>query len=216
MSDEALRALERAFEESHAPADEAAWLAARERAGRLERSRLELAAFCGHKAARLALGAAAPREEPDIRKWCHALDRYGLEACVRAAHAAALNVVQLWAERPDPAVAYLGEASPGEQLAAVQEWIECPCERHVEEALRTLPVSRGGITSEHGGHAWTFAHDAAGDAVLTIRRPSFVWNTLLNAALARGRALVDPSLADRAHAMVREVASAALVAWALG
>jgi hypothetical protein len=215
MSDEALRALERAYLESRSPADEASWLTARERSGKLSRVHLELAAFCGHPAARLALGGAAPREEPDIRRWCAALERYGPEASVRAAHAAALSVVRLWDERPDPAVAYLGEACPGEQLAAVAEWIECPCEYHVEEALRTLPVSGGGIASEHGDHAWTLAHDAAGDAVLTIRRPSFVWNTLLNAALARGRALVDPSLVDRAHAMVREVASTALVAWAL-
>lgn len=48
--DDALRELERRWRASAAPEDEAAWLRARVRAGKLDPWRLELAAACGHPA----------------------------------------------------------------------------------------------------------------------------------------------------------------------
>ncbi len=60
--DERIRHLESRFRITGADADEAAWLRERVVAGHLERSRLELAAYLGHEAARLAGGDV---ETPD-------------------------------------------------------------------------------------------------------------------------------------------------------
>ncbi len=54
MSDEHLRALERAWKESGSAEHEAAYLLERIRVGDLEQERLELAAILGHRTARLA------------------------------------------------------------------------------------------------------------------------------------------------------------------
>ncbi|MCA8920349.1 MAG: hypothetical protein KDD82_00995 [Planctomycetes bacterium] len=59
MSDDRLLASKRAWERSKSPADEAAYLRERVRAGELDPARLELAAYCGHDAARLAHGGDA-------------------------------------------------------------------------------------------------------------------------------------------------------------
>ncbi len=52
MSDTKLRDLERRWEETGSPDDEAAYLLERVRVGDLSRERLELAAYCGHEGAR--------------------------------------------------------------------------------------------------------------------------------------------------------------------
>ena len=60
MTDTKLRELERRWKESGSPEDEAAYLLERVRVGDLEKEKLELAAYCGHEGARLALGDEAP------------------------------------------------------------------------------------------------------------------------------------------------------------
>ena len=59
MADDRLRELERRWKESGAVDDEAAWLLERVRVGGLEAERLQLAAYCGHAGARVALGSAS-------------------------------------------------------------------------------------------------------------------------------------------------------------
>jgi len=54
VSDDAVRALERRFQETGAAEDEAAWISARVRAGELPWARVAVAALCGHEAAKLA------------------------------------------------------------------------------------------------------------------------------------------------------------------
>ena len=56
MSDADLRQLEREFRDQGTVEAEAAYLRARLQAGQLEQSKLELAAYCGHQAARAAIG----------------------------------------------------------------------------------------------------------------------------------------------------------------
>lgn len=73
MADETLRLLEQRFRASGTPADEAAWLHARLRAGKLQRDRARLAALLGHDPARQALDDASlgpprypsPEDAPD-------------------------------------------------------------------------------------------------------------------------------------------------------
>lgn len=62
MSDERLRQAERLFQETGSVEDEARYLLERVRAGSLNRERLELAAYCGHEASKLAVGG----QEPEI------------------------------------------------------------------------------------------------------------------------------------------------------
>jgi len=69
MSDAKLRELERRWKESGAVEDEAAYLLERVRVGDLEREKLELAAYCDHPAARLALGGKAPAQEFGSTEW---------------------------------------------------------------------------------------------------------------------------------------------------
>lgn len=174
--------------------------------------KLELAAYCGHAASRSALGERAPREEPDLERWGRGLERFGLEAGIRAAHAAARSVVGLWSERPDASIEHRGEASPGEQVAAVAEWIACPCEEHVREVLATLPsLPKKTFFDTHGDLGWTRAHDTAELLALAIRRPKFVAPTL--ALAARALAAEHPGL--DAERSVRATSESALIAWAL-
>ncbi|MGE0708907.1 MAG: hypothetical protein AB7N76_22685 [Planctomycetota bacterium] len=83
MSDEALQALRRRFEQSGAVEDEAAWLAAALRAGELPRERVALRAHLGDRAARLALGLEGP-VEADLAAWVRGLAEFGQEEETRA------------------------------------------------------------------------------------------------------------------------------------
>lgn len=86
--DERLRAAERRALASGSVADEAALLTERLRAGSLTRERLELAAYCGHEAARVAVdpvtGCFGPRGERlwgalALEPWVRGLSRWGPE-----------------------------------------------------------------------------------------------------------------------------------------
>jgi len=57
MTDSRLQQLERAWEASGSPEDEAAYLRERVRVGELSRERLELAAYCRHEGAEVVLGS---------------------------------------------------------------------------------------------------------------------------------------------------------------
>lgn len=74
MSDAGLRKAERRWRETGAVGDEAAYLLERVRVGDLKRERLVLAAYCGHKAARVALGEGAPSVPADTRSWIAGID----------------------------------------------------------------------------------------------------------------------------------------------
>lgn len=88
MSDARLREAERRWRESGAAEDEAAWLRERVRAGELGDDRLRLAAYVGHRPSVLALGAVPPAPAY-VQAWVYGLERWGEEACLRAAIAAA-------------------------------------------------------------------------------------------------------------------------------
>lgn len=75
MSDAKLRELERLWRGTGAVDAEAAYLLERVRIGDLKRERLVLAAYCGHLAARLAVGDAAPAVPSDVKSWVAGIDR---------------------------------------------------------------------------------------------------------------------------------------------
>lgn len=94
MSDARLREAERRWRETGAVADEATWLRERVRAGALDDARLRLAAYVGHPASRSAL--ATPIFAPAyVQVWIYGLEPWGVEACQRAAIAAARRALLL-------------------------------------------------------------------------------------------------------------------------
>jgi hypothetical protein len=83
MSDERLRELERRWKETGSVDDEAKYLAERVRVGDLEKEMLELAAYCGHQGARLALGPSASQASPPpTREWVSGLRNFSKVASV--------------------------------------------------------------------------------------------------------------------------------------
>lgn len=74
MSDTKLREAERRWRETGAAEDEGAYLVERVRAGELKRQRLMLAAYCGYRGARLALGDASPNVPADVKAWTAGVD----------------------------------------------------------------------------------------------------------------------------------------------
>jgi hypothetical protein len=84
-----IRELERRWRETGATEDEARWLQARLRAGELDVTRVELAAYLDDPAARAVI-APPPRAWPNdpearLRAWGKGLSDHGVEACARAA-----------------------------------------------------------------------------------------------------------------------------------
>ncbi len=94
MSDAKLRELERAWQATGRPQDEAAYLVESIRVGRLTQDELELAAWAHHPAALHALGGPLPGPSPDeLSRWVAGLARWGRPLCVRAALEAIHQVI---------------------------------------------------------------------------------------------------------------------------
>lgn len=101
MADQDLRELLRRWQASRSAMDEAAWLAARLRAGELAPERLLLCARIGSTGARRLLGAEAPRPERDVERWLEGLLQDAPELALRAAIAALRRVVPAWEHQPE-------------------------------------------------------------------------------------------------------------------
>lgn len=126
MSDERLRELERRWRATGAADDGAAWLVERVRIGDLEASRLMLAAYLGHHAARAAVDAP-PAVPGDDGAWLAGLEGLEPGSATRACALAVLAVVGACRRtgRPVPA-----EKDTRAILQAVEDWLICPCETH--------------------------------------------------------------------------------------
>ena len=126
VGDAQLRRLERAFRRSGGVDEGAAYLRALLLQGRLERSRLEAAARLGYAPARAALGEEVPLADP------LSLDALmgDVEARMRAARAMARRILTT------PG-AVRGQAPSLEQAAlAIETWLACPCQAHLEAAAQ--------------------------------------------------------------------------------
>lgn len=114
MSDAGLRRLEREWRGTGSREAECAWLGARFKAGDLPESRLELAAYLGHRAA-IDLCGEVP-SDPRFTQWFHQIGRWGRPEIIRAL----LPAIYL-----EPG-AVVVEENRG-VVEAVEDWVLCPC-----------------------------------------------------------------------------------------
>lgn len=135
MADANLRDLERRARQGD-PHAAAAALVRRLRAGGLDERRLRLAALLGDAAARLVLGAGAPRVPAHADGLARALEAHGALVMIRATVVA----VRAMNAAADPRLGWRqGRARAA--LAAAEAWIVCPCEAHLEAAR---PIGESG------------------------------------------------------------------------
>jgi hypothetical protein len=143
VSDQTLSDLERRWRTTDAIADEAVYLLERVRVGDLARERLDLAAYCGHEGAALILagsGEATPPVPETLTLWIDGLRRWGLEVSARAA--VALYALELRRSvRPRPKNRKTSRAL----LESARDWLECPCEEHLDEVRRKQPFDAEGM-----------------------------------------------------------------------
>ncbi len=205
MGDERLRELERRFVATGAAEDGAAWLLERVRAGDLTRTRLEVAALCGHAGALLATGREPP---PDFARdlkddttqrgdpmwwgasdWARALWAVDRTVAVRAGWLAASATLHHWRE------ANPGQGQPGATLDAVAVWLTEPTERRAftatvmglggEGAVEQAARGRSRLPSDAAGLAAAYCGFCAGEAadlpreefssMFLHRTPVLVW-----------------------------------------
>ncbi|MCO5170010.1 MAG: hypothetical protein M9894_27055 [Planctomycetes bacterium] len=121
-----LALLERRWQVTRSPEDEAILLAERLRAFELPPSRLRLAAALGHSPAELALRLLGRHEErpPSLESLLQAVDT--------ATHRAALAAARLVLRRRD--LTPEGRRTADEVLAPLQAWLACPCPEHLVAA----------------------------------------------------------------------------------
>lgn len=210
MADDYLSQLEDRWRDTGEAQEEARVLLERIRVGLLTRGKLELAAFLGHEAARLALPEAGTARADDPRRLVTELWRWGKEACVGASVAAAQ--VALAGDVPwDPRAQ--------QAIEAAAAWVKCPCGDHLEAAgvAAQEAMAAAGIT------------DALAPDVTDARLPALAAHHCARAAAAPlvpmsikhayrsvkyAQALVAQAGGD--PAAMRATMSHALVRWALG
>ncbi|MCW8137456.1 MAG: hypothetical protein KIT58_00955 [Planctomycetota bacterium] len=119
MSDTRLRELERRWNETGSPDDEAAYLLERVRVGDLTQERLELAAYCGHEGARRLTSTTAV---DDSEAWIAGLARFGhavvVEAAIEAARCLCDGADEWTADRLRSVI------------VDACTWHACPCDEH--------------------------------------------------------------------------------------
>lgn len=120
MTDLSLREFERRWDETGSPEDEARYFRERLRAGTLTESQLELAAYCGHSAARLAMGDGTPSPPRSLEELNAGLAKWGDAWMVRAAIAAARYALPFF-ERLEP-----NDRRCANAVSAASAWCESP------------------------------------------------------------------------------------------
>jgi len=203
VTDDRLRRARRRTATSRSAADEARYLTERVRAGELPPTRLGLAAYCGHPAARLAAAPTPPRAPADLEPWVRGLEAWGAEPLLRACLAAA----RLAAGEEELA------AYPWPALEAVEAWVRCPCQAHLGRALGARSLGRLGLMGPYP-RMGLVARITLGTCLGLARRgqePDAVPRFATAAAAVAGL-----SSRDRGRAATRRALADALVPWALG
>ncbi|MCO5167226.1 MAG: hypothetical protein M9894_12810 [Planctomycetes bacterium] len=119
MADIKLRDLERAFRESGAASDEAAYLNEALRSGLMTPERLRLASYCGRPGASNVLGKKAPRRPDDPQAWLSGLwTEWGQEICTRFASLLAHQGLPTWEK------AYPMETAPRLMLDLIDRLVD--------------------------------------------------------------------------------------------
>src|SRR5262249_17998721 len=130
-------------------------------AGDLDPERLALAAYCGHPAARQALGDDAPAIPAELVAWAYGLERWGKEAAVRAAIAAAAHVLPRFeAELPE-------RPETREHINRARSWLYDPqLVSHLQGSARVwwVPDGASDAAQDAAGAAWAAWVTAKEDA----------------------------------------------------
>lgn len=203
MADERLQRLERQLAAGD-PGVEPQVLLERVRAGRLERSMLELAAYLGYQAALAATGGTACAGQ--VEDWVRGLNPWTPAATLRAAAAATWPALYQ-AERlgPHPALRSVLEAS--------EDYVRCPCEDHAEAMVVA--------TRERAPGAWPPAATLVTGLSALIRSwerkeaaalLNFPSIEAMNASHIETALRLNPEL----RPVVRDAVRNELLAWALG
>lgn len=127
MSDERLRWLERRWRETEGVEDEAAYLLERVRVGNLAQEQLELAAYCGQRAARSICSSVEIPDELEV--WTRELARWTAEAAKRAAVGIAAQAASRWQE------ASLDDSRPREAARLAQHYLEQQHDNNLRRAV---------------------------------------------------------------------------------
>ncbi len=224
MTDADLQAAERRFRATGHVVDEAAWLRARARAGRLAAGALPLAAWIGHAAARLTLGddappAPAPAAWLDVhavalRSWAEGVAGLGLAAARQVAFAAARRAARATND-PVTLAAVDAAASAPLDLRPLNDLAEAFVTESHDDALFRVGQLVHAVAAERpppAGSSWAWTRleapfgapdDPASEAVLA----TFAAWTLVPGVDATPLDLASPG--DVASALVVAFASAA-------
>lgn len=112
------------------PAARARLISDQLRAGSIARARVELAAWLGDAASRVAIGAPERAGgDLDFERWTRGLEAHGREVAVRAALAATRHAVT------EVGLEAAGALVVTSTLETVERWLACPCNEHVAAAV---------------------------------------------------------------------------------
>jgi len=214
MSDAKLRELERRWKETGAVEDQAAYLLERVRVGDLEREKLELAAYCGHGPAQLALGPGPEIPAYGCRGWVEITelpDRVGLARVVSAFSATALQALNALPE---------GDLPVSERIADVgalrRAW-DTRGEGGIQPGLLRPGVALGDLATDTWGReqldpyvqtCWLVDHLAASLLLVQVSIPP---NRALVGAWAAAKRALNCSDEQLASAIGTEVARTLLL-----
>jgi hypothetical protein len=233
VSDELLRAAERDVEALGGDEAASRTITNRLRAGSITRENVELAAFCGNRAA--AFSASSFGQPPpgdwvretcatvakgvDIQRaaaidaWLRALLRWGPVPCVLAAHTAFKLAYSFYIARIErPSLLAMITAVH----EAVEAWIVCPCEPHGEDLLDV--VDRSG--QRRRAH-WEFRGFSSGVMVLHAMhdreypRDRIAFTNTLIAGVLSAATEVGRSNNRKGRPVVRKAIQDALIEFAL-
>ncbi len=196
MTDSSLRELERRFRASGSVEDEAAWLRARVQAGELHQSRLEVAAYCGHKAASSVVTVAGPKTVGGL---VSGLAPWASEELWRRVALALLHGAES---------ACVGPSAPHAALIVqlLEDDVACRCEEHWGE-LASLPNPPYPL--DPAGRA---VARAARYAASAAKSPGDALEALQQVARAAAGALTESNRVRVLCDMLRT----SLIPWALG
>jgi hypothetical protein len=216
VGDTKLRELERRWRETAAVDDEAAYLQERVRMGDLARERLELAAYCSHEGARMALPGYEPARTR-LERWAVGLRRWGRPVATRGAIAAARMAVDavrdVWTDQRIELV-----------LLRAEEWLLVPCD-HAAQAVREAALESAeavveaplGAAREAASAGMAVAHEiwhADGGP-----RHVTPWGDIASVGIERGPECAVAALkrlgSDAAEEEIRRCMGLALSGWAL-
>lgn len=208
MTDRALRELERRAR-GGTQEDEAAWLAARLRAGELPRERVELAAWCGHAGARALTGGGDAADGLGLDDWLRGLTRWR-RAPARAALAAArlawpMRVAHgksCWRTELASPVTPAAERV----LEAGGTVLEAPGRRTTERLVDALEQLDLAMSPLQPAGVWRFPPDRPwGSSWTPSSNADWAW-WVGGVALLAGRALLESDVRDASASMARQAA----------